>query len=153
MSESRSADLASAKALLIFPYNGNGIEALDCLGGSYRFVGFVDDTPEKQGPSPHGHPVLSRAALIEFPDAHVLAVPGGPRSYQARRGVIGGLAIGEERFARVVHPSAKVSPLAVIGYNVLIMAGVVITSNAVIGNHVCGRRFRHTSHVAALELH
>ena len=134
---SRHADVASAKTLLIFPYNGNGREALDCLGDYYRFVGFVDDTPEKQGTDPYGHPVLSRAALIEFPDARVLAVPGGPASYQDRRGIIDGLKIVEPRFARVVHPDARISPFAVIGYNVLIMAGAVITSNAVIGNHVC----------------
>jgi sugar O-acyltransferase (sialic acid O-acetyltransferase NeuD family) len=126
-----------AKPLLIFPYNGNGIEALDCLGEVYRFIGFIDDTPEKQGTDRRGHLVLSRAALIEFPNALVLAVPGGPVSYQSRKRIIDGLEISDTRFASVIHPSARVSPLAVIGHNVLIMAGVVITSNAVIGSHVC----------------
>lgn len=31
--------------LLIFPYNGNGIEALDCIGSGYQFIGFVGNTP------------------------------------------------------------------------------------------------------------
>ena len=30
------------KELLIFPYNGNGLEALDCIQGQYRFIGFID---------------------------------------------------------------------------------------------------------------
>lgn len=137
MSGRASAEIASTTPLLIFPCNGNGIEALDCLGDAYRCVGFVDDTPEKRGTDRYGHPVLDRSALIEIPGAHVLAVPGGPASYPARRAIIDGLQIDERRFARVVHPAARVSPHAVIGYNVLIMAGVVITSNAVIGNHVC----------------
>ena len=123
--------------MLIFPFNGNGIEALDCLGDTYRFVCFVDDTLEKQGTDPRGLRVCGRSALTECPDASVLAVPGSPRTYRSRRQTIEGLAIEERRFARVIHPSARVSPLATIGFNVLIMAGVVITSNAAVGNHVC----------------
>jgi sugar O-acyltransferase (sialic acid O-acetyltransferase NeuD family) len=125
------------RPLLIFPCNGNGIEALECIGEAYRFVAFVDDTREKQGMDPRMSLVLGRAALAEREDACVLAVPGGPASYRSRKHVIEGLRIDERRFARVVHPRASVSPWARIGHNVLIMAGVVITSNAVVGDHVC----------------
>ena len=133
-------EAAASKAttpLLIFPFNGNGLEAIDCLGDEFRLLGFVDDTPEKQGRNPYGHDVLSRAALAQWPQASVLAVPGGPASFRSRRAVIEALGIEPGRFARVIHPSARISPLAKIGHNVLIMAGVVITSNAVIGDHVC----------------
>lgn len=123
--------------LLIFPCNGNGVEALDCLGDSYEAIGFVDDDPQKLGTERFGLPVLPRTALADHPNARVLAVPGGPASYLQREAVIQGLGIPPERFARVIHRSASVSPRASIGINVLIMAGVVITSNAVIGNHVC----------------
>ena len=123
--------------LLIFPFNGNGLEALDCLGGEFRLLGFVDDVPEKQGQSPYGYAVFSRAALGQWPLAKVLAAPGGPASFRSRRTNIEALGVEPGRFARVIHPTARVSPLAKIGHNVLIMAGVVITSNAVIGNHVC----------------
>jgi sugar O-acyltransferase (sialic acid O-acetyltransferase NeuD family) len=125
------------RPLLIFPCNGNGLEALDCLAGRYECLGFVDDTPQKQRDGAYGYAVLTRAALQERADAAVLAVPGGPASYKARRQVIESLGITEQRYARVIHQSARVSPLARIGHNVLIMAGVVVTSNAVIGNHVC----------------
>jgi sugar O-acyltransferase (sialic acid O-acetyltransferase NeuD family) len=123
--------------LLIFPCNGNGLEAVDALGDGHELIGFVDDTPSKQGIGPFGFPVLQRSALTTFSDASVLAVPGGPTSYLQRRTVIEGLDVAVGRFATVTHPSACVSRFAKIGYNVLIMAGVVITSNAVIGNHVC----------------
>lgn len=123
--------------LLIFPANGNAVEALDCLSPAYRLLAFVDDTREKQRSDLCGHAVLSRAALAEWPDAAVLAVPGSPTSYLTRRQTIQGLGLGDRRFARVIHPSARVSPLASVGLNVLIMAGVVITANAVIGDHVC----------------
>lgn len=123
--------------LLIFPCNGNGVEALDCLGERHRCIGFVDDTLSKQARPVHGYPVFGRAALAEHGSAQVLAVPGGPTSYRARRGLIEGLGLRADRFARVIHPSARVSPLAQLGRNVLVMAGVVITSNAVVGDHVC----------------
>lgn len=128
---------SEASPLLIFPRNGNGLEALDCLGTAWRLIGFVDDTPEKQGLDPYGHAVRGRGCLAEFPQAKVLAVPGAATSFRKRREIVDGLGVAYERFATVVHPGARVSPLARIGRNVLIMAGVVVTSNAVIGDHVC----------------
>lgn len=123
--------------LLIFPCNGNGLEALDCLDNAYRFAGFIDDSPDKQGVDGHGHRVMWRESIDELPHARLLAVPGGPRTFRSRKSVIGGLGVADERFATVIHPGARISPLASIGFNVLIMAGVVITSDARIGNHVC----------------
>lgn len=126
-----------SKTLLIFPCNGNGIEALGCIGPQHEVIGFVDDVREKQGGQAFGYPIFGRDALGRWPDAQVLAVPGGPSSFRARRQVIDGLAIDEARFASVIHERACISPLAKLGRNVLIMAGVVVTSNAVIGHHVC----------------
>lgn len=123
--------------LLIFPFNGNGLEALDCIGNQYEFVGFIDDTPEKQGISAQGFPVYSREALEKFPEAKVLAVPGSPLNFQKRAGIIAGLNLPENRWATLIHPKAVVSPLAELGKNILLMAGVVLTSNCKIGNHVC----------------
>jgi sugar O-acyltransferase (sialic acid O-acetyltransferase NeuD family) len=123
--------------LLIFPFNGNGLEALDCLGDEFELLGFIDDTAEKQGLQPGGVQVYSRAALTQWPLAQVLAVPGSALSYLHRQALIDGLALPAARFARVVHPSARISPLARLGHNLLVMAGVVVTSNAVIGDHVC----------------
>lgn len=129
--------MSARRPLLIFPCNGNGLEALDCLGDEFECIGFVDDTPEKQRAGAYGLRVLPRSALGELRDAAVLAVPGGPASYQARRQVIEGLGIAPQRFATVIHPGAHVAKLARLGRNVLVMAGAVITSNAVIGDHVC----------------
>ena len=126
----------AAMPLLIFPCNGNGLEALGCLGAAYRCAGFVDDTPAKQGQVVAGLPVLDRGALGRSADAAVLAVPGSPTSYRSRGGLIASLGVEPDRFARVIHPQAFVSPLAAVGRNVLVMAGAVVTSNAVIGDHV-----------------
>jgi sugar O-acyltransferase (sialic acid O-acetyltransferase NeuD family) len=129
--------MATRRPLLIFPCNGNGLEALDCLGDAFEFRGFVDDTPQKQRDGACGHPVLPRAALAGMPEAAVLAVPGGPASFRTRGAVIEGLGIARERFVNVVHPSARIAGIAQLGTNVLVMAGAVVTSNAVLGDHVC----------------
>jgi sugar O-acyltransferase (sialic acid O-acetyltransferase NeuD family) len=113
------------------------LEALDCIGSGYECIGFIDDTPDKQGKHPLGFDVFSRQVLQTYPEAYILAVPGSPSSYLMRKQQIDSLQITKERFATLIHPKAFVSANASIGYNVLIMAGVVITSNAVIEDHVC----------------
>jgi sugar O-acyltransferase (sialic acid O-acetyltransferase NeuD family) len=138
MSDTATAVAAGrSRSLLIFPCNGNGIEAVDGLGDAWHCIGFVDDTAAKQAQGCMGMPVYGRAAFEHAPDAAVLAVPGGPASFRTRRAVIDSLGLDERRFATVIHPTASVSRNARIGRNVLIMAGVVITSTAVIGDHVC----------------
>jgi sugar O-acyltransferase (sialic acid O-acetyltransferase NeuD family) len=127
----------AARGLLIFPYNGNGLEALSCLGDRFRLEAFVDDTTDKLGRDRWGHEVRPREAFDLFADRQVLAVPGGPNSFRRRMEIIHGLGISPDRYATVIHPRANVSPLATIGRNVLLMAGVIVTSNAVVGDHVC----------------
>ena len=123
--------------LFIFPFNGNGLEALGGIQNQYEFIGFIDDTPEKQGLHEYGFEVFGREILIQFPDAKVLLVPGSSVSFPFRSNIIASLNIETKNLATLIHPSASVSPFAKIGYNVLVMAGVVITANSKIGNHVC----------------
>jgi sugar O-acyltransferase (sialic acid O-acetyltransferase NeuD family) len=132
-----AADGPRGRPLFLFPCNGNAIEALDCLGDAWQLIGFIDDTLQKQGQLVHGHRVFSREAFAERPDALVLAVPGSPTSFRTRDRTIDSLGLPTDRFATIVHPAARVLPLARIGRNVLIMAGTVVTSNAVVGDHVC----------------
>lgn len=128
--------MSDQQPLLIFPCNGNALEALDCLGDAFRCEGFVDDTPAKRAAGAYGYTVYDRAVLRTRADTAVLAVPGSPTSYRERRAIIESLGIDPERFATVIHPTARIAPHARIGRNVLVMAGVVLTSNAVIGDHV-----------------
>ena len=123
--------------LFIFPYNGNGIEAYDCIQGQYDFIGFIDDTVEKQGLNEFGLRVYSRNILKQFPHAKIILVPGSPTSYIDRKKIIDQFNFNEDNFATLIHPKASISEFAQIGKNVLIMAGVVITSNACIEDHVC----------------
>lgn len=123
--------------LLLFPFNGNAVEALDSVGDAFEVIGFVDDETQKQGKSSFGYYVYSRKAISKYKEAKILAVPGSPSSYLLRKKIISGLNIPDERFASIIHPSACISEFAEIGFNNLIMAGVVISAMASIGDHVC----------------
>jgi sugar O-acyltransferase (sialic acid O-acetyltransferase NeuD family) len=120
--------------LLIFPFNGNAIEALDALGDKFNLLGFVDDS--KQGQHFFGTPVFGREAFGRFKTAKVLSVPGSSNSYKFRKNLIDSLGIEFERFANVIHPMAHVSKYATLGSNVLILAGSSINATAQIGNNV-----------------
>ncbi len=121
--------------LIIFPFNGNGIEALDCINGDqYDFIGFVDDDTAKQSSR---YEIFDRLVISRYKEAHVLAVPGSPTTFKNRETAINSLSLGAHRFASVIHPSATIGSNVQLGYNCLIMAGVVITSNAELGNHIC----------------
>ncbi len=124
------------KKLFIFPSSGNGLEACDCLTEEYELAGFIDDNHEKQKDLIYGYPICPREVLGEYPETYLLAVIGGPASYLSRSEIIQSFQIPENRFATVIHPNATISKHAKVGYNSLIMAGVVITSNANLGNHV-----------------
>jgi sugar O-acyltransferase (sialic acid O-acetyltransferase NeuD family) len=125
------------RKLLIFPYSGTAIEALDCIGGDFNCIGFVSDDINKIGSTYCGIKVFNRSIIDKEFDALILAVHGSPSSFKKRQEILDELGIPKNRFATVIHPKAIVSPNANIGYNTLVMGGVVITSNARIGNHVC----------------
>jgi sugar O-acyltransferase (sialic acid O-acetyltransferase NeuD family) len=122
--------------LLIFPYSGTAIEALDCLGEKWKCVGFISDESSLVGKSAFGIEIYDRNALPNFPAAKILTVHGSPSSYRKREEIFSSLGVPPEKLATVIHPKATISANATIGYDVLIMAGVVVTANASIGNHV-----------------
>jgi len=122
--------------ILLFPFGGNSLEALDCLDEKYDVLGFVDDNPDKIGQNYLGYKIFNREAFFDYPNSKVLACVGSPKNFQKRKEIIEGLEIPLERYVNVIHPTAKISKYAQIGINCLIMAGVVITHNAQIGNNV-----------------
>lgn len=123
------------RKLVLFPMNGNAHEALDCIDEScFEVLGFIDDDQSKKPLA--ALPVLGREVLKDT-DILVLAVPGSPTSFPHRAAIIASLGVSEDRFVSIIHPTARIGRQVRIGRNCLIMAGVVLTSNAVVGNHVC----------------
>lgn len=131
-----------SKKLLIFPFGGNGKEALisilaiNEMRPEWEVVGFIDDNRSLHGKEYAGVKVLGgRELLQEYPDVFVLAVPGSPTGYLRRKSIIESLAIEASRFATIIHPSAVRAPDAVIGYNSLLMPHVVVSCGVQLGNH------------------
>lgn len=123
------------RKLVIFPYNGNGLEALDCIDyEKYDVLGFIDDDIKKYSSN---YEIFPRSIIMDFKELFLLAVPGSPSSFRQRAENINSLGLNPARFINAIHPRASIGKKVNIGYNCLIMAGVVITSNAVIHNHVC----------------
>ena len=121
--------------MLIFPFNGNGIEALDCIDyNQYEFIGFIDDDLEKKSEQ---YSIFSREILKRYKEVFFLAVPGGPLSFRKRREIISSFNIDSSRYITVIHKSASLGRNVKVGVNCLIMAGVVLTSNARVHDHVC----------------
>ncbi|AZA80401.1 acetyltransferase [Chryseobacterium lactis] len=129
--------MKTKEEILIFPYSGTGIEALDCLSADQCCIGFISDDISIIGTKQYGITIYGRDAFQEFPDAKVIAVNGSPVSFQRRKQIIDGLEIEINRFTTVIHPKAIIGNNVKVGTNVLMMAGVVATANAEIGSHIC----------------
>jgi UDP-perosamine 4-acetyltransferase len=124
------------RKLVIFPFNGNGIEALDCVDpDKFEFIGFIDDDRSKKSSL---YNIFNRDVLQKFEDICILAVPGSSKSFRMRKEIINSLQVKDQgKFVSVIHSTASIGKNVQIGRNCLIMAGVVLTSNARIGDHVC----------------
>jgi sugar O-acyltransferase (sialic acid O-acetyltransferase NeuD family) len=123
--------------LILFPCNGNAIEALDCIDpDQYNVIGFVDDSEDKLGTPVFGIQVFPRSFIEENPQAKVLAVPGSPTSFRIREQIINELGVDPSRWATVIHHSASVSSYATVGLNCLIMDGAVVKAASTLGDNV-----------------
>jgi sugar O-acyltransferase (sialic acid O-acetyltransferase NeuD family) len=124
------------KKLVIFPFNGNGIEALDCISfDDYELIGFIDDDPQKRSAQ---YAIYPREILQQYKELQILAVPGSASSFGKRKEIILSLGItSSSRYITAIHPKACIGRNVQIGVNCLIMAGVVLTSNARLQDHVC----------------
>lgn len=131
-----------SKKILIFPFGGNAQEAfwtiLDINKNKQEWdvIGFIDDNLEHKGKNLMGVSVLGgREVMGQHPEAFVIAVPGNPDEYLKREQIIEGLKLDKKRFATIIHPTAVVSPDAVIGANTLLMAHVVVSRGVSVGEH------------------
>lgn len=131
-----------SKKLLLFPFGGNAKEALlsvfaiNRIQHEWDILGFFDDDQSVHGKDYCGTKVLGgRDVLGAYDNAYVLAVPGSPRGYLRRKGIIEGLLLDQSRFATIIHPSVVRAPDAMIGCNTLLMSNVVTSCGVQVGNH------------------
>lgn len=124
------------ESIIVLGFGGNAVDFFETISYNYEIIGFVDDDEKKINLSYKGIKVYTREFLSIHPEAKVISLIGSEKTIHIRDEIINKFNIPKERFATAIHPNASVSKDALIGYDVVIMSGVVITSNAKIGNHI-----------------
>jgi sugar O-acyltransferase (sialic acid O-acetyltransferase NeuD family) len=126
----------SKEPLIILGYGGNAVDFYDSISASFEVIGFVDDDKTKHKLGYNNIQVHGREFLDAHPSVKIISLIGSEKTYQIRHEIINAFHISESRFATAIHPNATVSKSSVIGKDVVIMAGSVLTSNARLGNHI-----------------
>jgi sugar O-acyltransferase (sialic acid O-acetyltransferase NeuD family) len=113
------------------------VHAINRVAPSWDLLGFLDDDPARQGTLVDGLPVLGPTSAVgDHPEAHVLVCTGRPTNYVSRRAIVERLALDEDRHPAIVHPMASVGASCRVGAGSVLLAGVVLTADAVVGRHV-----------------
>lgn len=126
-----------ARELLVVGAGGYGRSVAEAAtaSGAFTVVGFADDRwPDLE--SIWGLPILGRitdlAALRAHASAAVVAIGDNAR----RRAVFDSATAAGFELVPVIHPRAIVSPSALVGRGVTVMAGAVIGCEAQLGDGV-----------------
>lgn len=113
------------------------VRAANRLRPTWDLLGFLDDDPGLGTTTVDGLRVMGTTdALVDLPDAQVVVCAGGPGTSFVRRRLVERLALDETRYATVVHPSAVLPPAVVLGRGTVVLAGTVATTGVHVGAHV-----------------
>jgi sugar O-acyltransferase (sialic acid O-acetyltransferase NeuD family) len=115
------------------------VRAINEAGRSPRWAlaGFLDENPALHGVSISGLPVLGGLErLAELPGARLAVCTGHPGNFRSKRQIVERLALEPERYATLIHPAAVVPTSCRVGEGTVLLAGVVATTDVLIGSHV-----------------
>jgi len=127
-----------SRPLLLIAASGLAREVLPVVRESGRDVlGFLDDRYDELPRTIGGAPVLGGIDDIPlYPDAEVLVCVGSGIGRERVVARLSGLGVDASRYATVVDPSVRNPGACPVGVGSILLAGVVITADAVIGAHV-----------------
>jgi len=132
------------KKIIILGIGGNSIDIFDAINEinklaqipPYECIGFLDDDKAHRNKNICGVKVLG---ILEdaknFTDAYFINGIGNEKNYMHKETIIGKTNISLERFITIIHPTASVSRLSMLGLGVVVFQNATIASNAKIGNH------------------
>lgn len=113
------------------------VERVNAAGPRWNILGWIDDTPAKQGTAIGGYPVLGGVeSVAKCAGASLVCAIG---SAEARRSV---LTRAEEhltaqpRYATLIDPGAYMAPTAAVGAGSIVCAGSIVSVGVTIGRHV-----------------
>jgi sugar O-acyltransferase (sialic acid O-acetyltransferase NeuD family) len=135
----------SARPVLVLGAGGNCRDIVDAMNDVNRQAGepmfeprgYLDDDQAKLGRVVGGVPVLGPlSSAAEWADCWFIDGLNGTDLTAHKKDLLAGLGIPADRWATVVHPSASVSRMAVLGTGTCILQNVTVNSDARIGDHV-----------------
>jgi len=136
--------METVKRVVILGSSGTSLDILDTLravneaagGEKYRCIGLLDDNASLKGARRNGVEVLGPMSLAGALDCFVINGVGSTRSFVHKEEIASRTGCPPERFLTVIHPTASVSPTAVLGVGTVVMQNAVICSNARVGSHI-----------------
>lgn len=145
----------SLKSLVVLGASAFGevseiIRDINQVEPTYDIIGILDDDENWHHKTVEGYPVLGPLNLAqEFEEAFFVLAVGSYRSRLARYDILQRLAIPNDRYATLIHPTAKVYSTSKVGYGCILFPGVVVFNDTtiedfsmVLANSVIGVRNR-----------
>ena len=133
------------KKIIILGTGGNCVDILETIheinrvSGTpvYECAGFLDDHKPNWKKEFSGVKVLGPLdSAPDYPDCLFVNGIGSPLNFWRKESIIARTRIPRNRFTTIIHPTASVSPTAVLGSGTVVLPLVTIASNAQIGDHV-----------------
>jgi sugar O-acyltransferase (sialic acid O-acetyltransferase NeuD family) len=104
---------------------------------TWHLLGFLDDNPALHGQSRSGVPIVGGLDTISaHPEAAVVVCVGNPRNYTARKRVVERLALPQDRYATIVHPTVAAGAGCTIGPGSVLLSQIALTAEVSVGAHV-----------------
>ena len=127
-----------AQPLVIVGAGGHGREVLDVVEAvnsresAFRFLGFLDDDPDRQLLCRRGAPWLGPLdRLAEIDAGYVIGIGAG----RTRRRVDLSASASGRPPIRLVHPETSMGSQVALGPGVVVAAGARLTTNVRVGRH------------------
>ena len=127
------------RELLLIGASGLACEVGSLLLGQAdpRRLLLIDDRPELWGTTIDGIRVVGGLTeLANHPTAQILVCVGRGASRAALVDRLAALGVTAERYARVVHPASPIPASCQVGAGSILLSGVVLTTDVVLGDHV-----------------
>lgn len=113
------------------------VAAVNAVTPTWRLRGFLDDDPALHGTRRVDVPVIGGTDLVaELTDAAVVVCVGNPRNYRSRQRLVDRFGLAQQRYATIVHPSARIGVGCTVGPGSVLLAGVDLTADVAVGAHV-----------------
>ncbi len=135
--------MADLKDIVVIGAGGLGKEVTQLLKDinqdkkTWNMLGYIDETPEKQGAVINDTSVLGKFDWFENKNRENLwavCALGNPRD---KYNLIKKLSAENINYATLIHPNAKINKYSEIGFDCIICCNTFISVNTKIGNHIC----------------